>query len=47
MCFLSFFYFAFFILVLTRLSDSYTNTVEFKVELKNIPDEMIVLKRFY
>ena len=41
--FLIFFLLAFFILVLARLSASYTNTVEFKVELKNIPDEMIVL----
>ncbi|WP_452223037.1 CdaR family protein [Lacinutrix chionoecetis] len=34
---------AFFILVLARLSASYTNTVKFNVNLKDIPDEMIVL----
>ena len=41
--FLIFFILAFFILVLARLSASYTNTVKFNVALKNIPDELIVL----
>ncbi|WP_034057873.1 YbbR-like domain-containing protein [Lacinutrix jangbogonensis] len=41
--FLIFFILAFFILILSRLSASYTNTVKFNVALKNIPDEMIVL----
>lgn len=41
--FLIFFILAFFILILARLSASYTNTVKFKVVLKNIPDEMVVL----
>ena len=41
--FLIFFLFAFFILMLSRLSASYTNTVKFNVALKNIPDQIIVL----
>ncbi|WP_055446507.1 CdaR family protein [Lacinutrix mariniflava] len=41
--FLIFFILAFFILVLARLSASYTSTVKFNVTLDNIPDEMIVL----
>lgn len=41
--FLIFFILAFFILMLDRLSASYTNTVKFNIALKNIPDQMIVL----
>ncbi|MEJ6791412.1 MAG: YbbR-like domain-containing protein [Lacinutrix sp.] len=41
--FLIFFLLAFFILILTRLSSNYTSTVKFKVQLENIPEEMIVI----
>jgi hypothetical protein len=41
--FLIFFFFAFFILVLARLSANYTSTIKFNIDLKNIPDEMVVL----
>lgn len=41
--FLIFFLLAFFILVLSRLSVNYTSTVKFKVNLENVPEEMIVL----
>jgi len=41
--FLIFFLLAFFILVLSRLSANYTSTVKFKVNLENVPEEMIVL----
>ena len=41
--FLIFLLLAFFILVLSRLSANYTSTVKFKVNLENVPEEMIVL----
>ena len=41
--FLVFFLLAFFILILARLSATYTNTVKFNIELQSIPDEMVVL----
>jgi len=41
--FLLFFILAFGILILSKLTQEYTNTAKFKVLLKNIPDETVVL----
>jgi len=41
--FLLFFILAFGILILSKLTQEYTNTAKFKVRLKNIPDETVVL----
>tara|TARA_R110002012_G_scaffold249805_1_gene427428 strand:+ start:2772 stop:3734 length:963 start_codon:yes stop_codon:yes gene_type:complete len=43
--FFLFFGMAFFILILVKLSDTYTNVLEFKIELKDIPDDIVIEKQ--